>query len=81
MKIDAMSIAALSVAGLAVFAFMRRQSEAAAAVAPATGADMVYATAISQRRDVGASLSMNTDYLANWKQLDGVFASQPDFYI
>lgn len=63
MKLDAMAVAALSVAGLAVWAFMRRSGDDST---PATGTDLAYAMATSQRRESGAAQGQNTAYLQQW---------------
>lgn len=86
MKVDAITGVALAVGGLAVFAFAKNYRNAHprhdAGVSDAEAAAwQAYGTAGQQRRENGAALSANTDYLRNWQALGGTFASQPDFYV
>jgi hypothetical protein len=76
MKLDALSVAAVAVAGLAVYAYAKPKTPG---VAPSS-ADAAFAQAYAQRQASGAALPQNNDYLKNWQGLSDVFASQPDFY-
>lgn len=78
MKIDAMSAAALAVAGVALWAFFKPR---AAQNAPLTGTDMAYAMATQQRQESGAAIPGNIDYLANWKSLSDAWGNDPNAWL
>lgn len=69
MKLDAITVAAVAVAGLALVTWSRSHSKAAAAGQPTTLSstlDAIYGNARSQRQDSGSAIAQNTAYLEFW---------------
>jgi hypothetical protein len=74
MKIDAMTAGAVGFAAFAAWYVLKKPK----ASTGQSGTDTAYASATSQRRQVGSALTQNYDYLLsdNWGNLPGMGGGQ-----
>lgn len=83
MKINAITIAAVGVAGLAVASWAHNRSSAAPSGQTMDGPDSGgYFNNLTQQHDtVQSATSQNIDYLKNWQDLSNAWGNDPNLWL
>lgn len=76
MKLNALSVAAVAVAGLAVAAYARNRNQG-----PPPTIDNGWDPMATQHATVQAATPQNIDYLKNWQDLSNAWGSDPNAWL